>query len=51
MCLLIQWESLRILSETVEKKEKTFKLGFTFEDTLMKMIKWTVELVEKKGGY
>ena len=32
------------------KKEKTFKLGFTFEDR-NEDVKWTVELVEKKGGF
>ena len=32
------------------KKEKTFKLGFTFKDR-DEDVKWTVELVEKKGGF
>ena len=32
------------------KKEKTFKLGFTFKDRAEE-VKWTVEFVEKKAGF
>ena len=32
------------------KKEKTFKLGFTFKDRDGD-VKWIVELIEKKGGF
>ena len=32
------------------KKEKTFKLGFTFKDR-NEDVKWTVEFIEKKGGF
>ena len=49
MQIPIQWESLRILSETATKQEKAFTLGFTFGGT-NEDVECTVEFVEKEGG-